>query len=129
MPPIQETPTLGPRGSSVVAFNNFAHDLMAGNQTCQQSREFAFHNMKVGAANTAGQHAKQNLAGARLGPGHVLDTQAGTKVFARRSKHGSFHAIAMLPSLALLVNPGRAALEGTAEGGCPFVAGDAIRVR
>ena len=37
----------------VDAFQDVADDLMAGNQTFAAGRKFAFHNVKVGTANSA----------------------------------------------------------------------------
>jgi hypothetical protein len=44
------------------AFHDVANDLMSGNQVLPARRKFAFHNMQVGAANTAGAHFQQDMA-------------------------------------------------------------------
>src|ERR1035441_10956995 len=42
------------------AFHDVANDLMSGNQVLPAWRKFAFHNMQVGAANTAGAYFQQD---------------------------------------------------------------------
>jgi hypothetical protein len=44
------------------AFHDVADDLMSGNQVLPARRKFAFHNMQVGAANTAGAYFQQDMA-------------------------------------------------------------------
>ena len=55
VPPIQETPTRVPTGKfSGSAGDDFAHDLVAGNQLLTARGQFSFDNMQVGAAHAAG---------------------------------------------------------------------------
>src|SRR5258708_24036534 len=41
--------------------HDFADDLMAGNDFRAELGQFAFHNVQVGAADTAGEDAKDNM--------------------------------------------------------------------
>ena len=46
--------------------HDFSYDLVAGDNVCVERREFAFDNMQVGAANTTGQDAEQDMARRRF---------------------------------------------------------------
>src|ERR1017187_2921855 len=44
------------------AFHDVANDLMSGNHALPARRKFAFYNMQVAAANTAGAYFQQDVA-------------------------------------------------------------------
>ena len=67
VPPIQETPTRVPSGNSARrAGNDVAHDLMSGNQRGALTRQLAFGDVQIGAADPASADFQQNLSGCQL---------------------------------------------------------------
>jgi len=52
---------------------DFAYYLVAGNDSGLARREFAFNDVEVGAADSAGAYPEKNVAGFRLGCGDVFD--------------------------------------------------------
>jgi hypothetical protein len=41
--------------------NNFADDLVTGNYLRAPRRQFSFHDMQIGSADTTRSHAQQNM--------------------------------------------------------------------
>jgi hypothetical protein len=74
-----------------VSGDDFAYDLVAGNDSRIARREFAFYDVQVGAAYTAGEHTEQNVA--RLGGGSrdVLDVERRLGDRGRGSEDSGFH--------------------------------------
>jgi hypothetical protein len=57
------------------SFDDLADDLVAGNQARTKRRQVSFDDVKVGAADSAGEHSKDDVAGLELRARHVLDLQ------------------------------------------------------
>lgn len=55
--------------------NDFAYDLVAGDDARVHLGEFAFNDVQIGAADTAGKNLQENVAGLRIGSGDVFDSQ------------------------------------------------------
>src|SRR5208282_1566794 len=64
---------------------------MSRNQRLAERRQFALDDVKVGAADAAGEHPQQELTRARLGLGQVLHAQRPVRNSTRRVEHRSFH--------------------------------------
>ena len=63
VPPIQETPTRVPAGrSGGCAFDDFADDLVAEDEGLVDEGEVAFEDVEVGAADSAGEDAEEDVA-------------------------------------------------------------------
>jgi hypothetical protein len=70
---------------------NLAHDLVARNQLRSHRRQISFGNMKVSAANSAGQHSQQHVARLQFRTAHLLDLEQRR---AAGHKNGSLHFLA-----------------------------------
>jgi hypothetical protein len=73
------------------AADYLADDLVAWNELRAQRRQISFRNMKVSAADSAGQHAQQHVARLQWGTGHLPDLEHGR---APGHKNGSLHFLA-----------------------------------
>jgi hypothetical protein len=58
---------------NIRAADNFTYNLVAGDDALVERREFAFDDVQVGAAHTAGFDAQEQLAGTRLGAGRFFE--------------------------------------------------------
>ena len=72
MPPTQDTPTRVPFGRSV---DNFAYDLVSGNDMRQPRRQLAFHNMQIGAAHSARPDFQHDMAWGKRRRWSISDLQ------------------------------------------------------
>ncbi len=59
------------------AFNDFADDLMAGDDARVEGRKIALDDVEIGAADAAGDDFEENFAGLRLGARDVFDGKPG----------------------------------------------------
>jgi hypothetical protein len=59
------------------AFNDFAHNLVARDDARMEGRKIALDNVKIGAANSAGDDFEEDFAGLRLGTGDFFDGKPG----------------------------------------------------
>ena len=57
------------------ACDDFADNLMAGNQLWPKRRQVAFHDVQIGAAHATGEDAKQQMAGDELRARNFFDKQ------------------------------------------------------
>jgi len=64
-------------GGFNVPSNDFAYDLVSGDDSRIARREFAFYDVQVGAAYAAGKNAEQHVAGLGVGSWDVLDVERG----------------------------------------------------
>jgi hypothetical protein len=55
------------------AFDDLADDLMAWDELAADGREIALDDVQVGAADSAGKHAEEDVSGDQPGAGDVLD--------------------------------------------------------
>ena len=57
------------------ACDNFADDLMAGDELWPQRRQVAFDDVQIGAADAAGEDAKEQMTGDELRARNFFDRQ------------------------------------------------------
>jgi hypothetical protein len=55
----------------------FADDLVAGDEAGTEWREITFNDVEVGAANSAGQNAEEEMAGLKRRARNVFDAEMG----------------------------------------------------
>jgi hypothetical protein len=71
--------------------HNFAHDLMTRNDSFTQRRQFAFDNMQIGAANTAGANAQEKMAWLGFRSLHLRNPKRMLRNILRRREDSGFH--------------------------------------
>jgi hypothetical protein len=75
-----------------VCGNNFADDLVSRDDTGIECWQLAFDDVKIGAADAAGEYTEQNVAGFRPGDGDVFDFERSVRDWARGGEDRRFHA-------------------------------------
>jgi hypothetical protein len=73
------------------AFNNFADDLMAGDDARVQGLEIALDDVKIGAADTAGEDFEQHFAGLWFRTRNSFDGKPCAGVGRRGIEDGCAH--------------------------------------
>jgi hypothetical protein len=71
----QECPTHTICGGFQVSGDDFADDLMSGNDSRIARREFSFNDMKVGPADATCEDAEENMARFGLGRGDLFNSE------------------------------------------------------
>jgi hypothetical protein len=79
------------------SFHDVSDDLVARNHVLVERRKFAFRDVQISAANSAGTHAQQNLSGSGVWFVDVGDTQRVLRDIFRRGKERGFHIVLMIP--------------------------------
>jgi hypothetical protein len=74
-----------------VARDDFADDLMTGNNSRITWREFTLDNMKISAADPTCEHPQQNVTWFRLWRGDVFEVEWGFRNWGGSSKNCGFH--------------------------------------
>ena len=72
-----------------LAFDDLAYDLVAEDEVVAEGREVAFVDVEVGAADSAGEDAKDDVAGREFGARDVFDGEGGA--CGSRVEDGGFH--------------------------------------
>jgi len=75
----------------IAYFDYLADDLVAGDDSRVERREFAFHDVEVGAADSAGEDAEQDVAGVGRGRGNIFDSKRMIRDWLRRNEDYGFH--------------------------------------
>ena len=73
------------------AFHDVADNLMSGNQVLAARRKFAFHNMQVGTANTAGADFQQDMARLQRRARNFIDAKRTLRNILGCGKDRGFH--------------------------------------
>ena len=79
-----------------VSGDDFAYDLMAGNDSRIARWEFAFDDMQVCAADSAGEYFEENVAWFRFGRGDVFDFQWGLGDWRGSGEDCGFHFVSQI---------------------------------
>jgi hypothetical protein len=58
-----------------LACDDFANNLVAGNQLRPQRRQVVFHDVQIGAAHATGEDAKEEMAGDELRARNIFDNE------------------------------------------------------
>ncbi len=86
VPPIQETPTRVPTGGSGVAPSMISPTIWWPRMSGSGSGEVTFEDVEVGAADSAGEDAEEDVAGS-AGDGDVFERERG----GVGAEEGGFH--------------------------------------
>src|SRR5205823_2531836 len=79
-----------------VAGYYFAYDLVARDDSWVAGREFAFDDVGVGAADSAGEYFEENVAWFRFGGGNVFDFQWGLGDWSGSGEDCGFHVLSQI---------------------------------
>jgi hypothetical protein len=60
-----------------LACDDFANNLVAGNQSRTERRQVVFRDVEIGAAHAAGEDAKEQMSGDELRAGNFFDNERG----------------------------------------------------
>jgi hypothetical protein len=66
-------------GGVEVSRDDLADDLMSGDNSWIEWRQFAFDNVKIGAADSAGEYTEENMARLELGLRNVFNFEWGLR--------------------------------------------------
>ena len=61
-----------------ISSDDFAYDLVSGNDARIARRELTFYDAQVGPANAAGEHTQQNVSGLGIGSWNLFDLERRT---------------------------------------------------
>jgi hypothetical protein len=89
----QECPTHTIRGRFKVASDDFADDLVSGDETWIARREFTFYDVQIGAADAACENPEQNVAGLGLWSWDVFDLQRESRDRVRSGEDSGLHGL------------------------------------
>ncbi len=71
--------------------NDFADDLVAGDDSRMERGKFAFDDMEISTADTACENFQENVAGLRVRSGDVFDFQGQLGDWSRRGENCGLH--------------------------------------